>query len=193
MLPDRYNRLGVARPLRFVSYIESTGTQYIDTGVLPDYENGDSTSISFYQANYTGASPCVFGSRESGVRNGVYLLGSGLTVADADGYSTVSLTSTTGDHVLTVSDTAVIYDGASKTMPRHVTVGLPMYLFALNNYGSGTFGIYNGMKLYDWRFYRSGTLAQHLVPALLQGVPGMWDMVSRTFYGNAGTGTFNYA
>ena len=192
MLPDRYNRLGIDRPLRFVSYIESTGTQYIDTGVAPDFAGGDSIRISFYRANYTGSQPCVFGSRETGVKNGVYLLAVNGYVADADGYSIVISQITTGDHVMSSSDAAVTFDGTDFTMPRRVTCGLQIFLFALND-GGVTYGIYSGMRLYDWKYYRSGVLAQHLVPALFQGVPGMWDTVSRTFYGNAGMGVFNYA
>jgi len=193
MIPTRFNRLGLP-PFRRVAYLESTGTQYIDTGVAPNFAGGDSIQISFYRADYSGAAPCVFGSRETGVKNGVYCLGGGLTIADADGYSSVAFAITTGDHVLTVSDYAVTWDGTSYAMPRHVTYGLPVYLFALNNYGSGTFGIYNGMKLYDWMYYRSGVLAQHLVPVLDKGgVPCLFDTVSRTFKRNAGTGVFNYA
>ena len=194
MIPTLNHPLGIPYARR-LQYLESTGTQYINTGVLPDFANGDSIAIRFYSAAYTGAAPCVFGSRESGVRNGVYCLaGSGLTAADSEGYSSVALQLSAGDHTLSVSDTAVVYDGTSNAMPRHVTSGLPMFLFALNNYGTGTYGIYNGMRLYDWKYYRAGTLAQHLIPVMdKNGVPCLFDTVTRTMKRNAGTGTFNYA
>ncbi|MBP5717864.1 MAG: hypothetical protein J6X53_02640, partial [Abditibacteriota bacterium] len=95
---------------------------------------------------------------------------------------------------LTVDDTAVIINGISTAMPRRVTCGLPIFLFTLNNYGTGTFGIYSGMRLYSWKYWRGGTLAQHLVPVLdRQDVPCLYDTVSRTLKYNAGTGTFDYA
>ena len=192
MLPDRYNRLGVDRPLRFVSYIESTGTQYINTGVAPDFAGGDEIEIKYTLGAYTGYAPCVFGSRASGVRNGVYVLAASGTVADGDGtYSFIVPNS--GTVTMRINDSTITANGNATVMPRRVTTALPMFLFALNNYGTGTYGIYNGLRISDWKYYHNGELAQHLVPALLQGVPGMWDMVSRTFLTNAGTGTFNYA
>lgn len=194
MIPSRMNPLGIFQ-YRRLQYIASTGTQYIDTGVKPDFAGGDSIEISFYSAAYTsGLAPCIFGSRESGVRNGVYCLPINLTAADSDGYNSVSIPLTEGNHDLTVNNTEILADGSSSTMPRRVTCGLPIYLFALNNYGTGTYGIYSGMRLYDWKYYRAGTLAQHLVPAMdRRGVPCLYDTVTRTLKYNAGTGTFNYA
>ena len=193
MIPTRFNRLGLP-PFRRVAYLESTGTQYIDMGIAPDFAGGDSIRISFHKADYPSYAPCVFGSREAGAKNGVYLLGNGLTVSDADGYSSVIFQITTGDYVMSISDTAVTFDGTDYAMPRRVTCGLPLFVFALNNDGTGVYGIYSGMRLYDWKYYRNGKLAQHLVPVLdKSGVPCLFDEVTRTFEYNAGTGVFNYA
>ena len=195
MIPTLTDPMGLSFTGRQLQYIESTGAQYINTGIAPDFAGGDSIAIRFYSAAYTGAAPCVFGSRESGVRNGVYCLaGSGLIAADSAGYSSIAIQVAQGEHTLSISDTSVVNDGTSYTMPRRVTCGLPIFLFALNNYGTGTFGIYNGMRLYDWKYWRNGTLAQHLIPVLdRSGVPCLYDTVTRTLIYNAGTGTFNYA
>ena len=149
MIPTLTNPLGISPAYgRRLQYLESTGTQYINSGIAPDFAGGDSIEIRFFRAAFSGASPCIFGSRESGVRNGLYMLASSLTAADSDGYSTVTIPNlTTVDHVLNVSDTVVTLDEESYAMPRRVTCGLPIFLFALNNYGTGTFGIYAGMKL----------------------------------------------
>jgi len=194
MIPCRVNPMG-SPYLRKLSYLESTGTQYIDTGVAPDFAGGDRIEIRFYAASYSGTAPCIFGSRESGVLNCVYCLGNTAVVADADGYSSVPiLINIGGDDLLRVNDSAIASEGMVKDMPRRVTVGLPIFLFALNNYGTGTYGIYNGMRLYDWKYYRNSTLAQHLVPVLDRAnTPCLFDMVSRKFVYNAGTGTFIYA
>ena len=78
-------------------------------------------------------------------------------------------------------------------MTKRVTCTYNMFLFALNNTGT-PFGYYPDMKLYDWKYWRNGTLAQHLVPVLdRSGVPCMYDTISRTLKYNAGTGTFDYA
>lgn len=194
MIPTLTNPMGLSFIGRRLQYIESTGTQYINTGITPDYANGDSTSINVYMAAYTGSAPCAFGSRESGTRNGIYYLPNGFYVADSEGYTGFAFANPYGNHTLSVSDTDIIYDSTTYTMPRHVTCGLPIYLFALNNYGTGTAVIYNGMKLYDWKYWRNGTLAQHLIPVMdRSGVPCLYDTVTRTLVYNAGTGTFNYA
>ena len=196
MIPTLTNPLGISPAYgRRLQYLESTGTQYIDTGIAPDFANGDRTEIRFYGAAYSGSAPCIFGSRESGVRNAVYLLVNSLLVADADGYSSITIANlATGDHALSINDTTGTPDGVDLTIPRRVTCGLPLFLFALNNYGTGTYGIYSGMKLYDWKYWHNGTLAQHLVPVLdRSGVPCLYDTVTRTLIYNAGTGAFNYA
>ena len=183
-------------PYTPVSYLESTGTQWIDTGIKPDFAGGDEIEIHLYGAVYSGAAPCVFGSRETGVKNGIYLLGlNNLTVADAAGYSGVQIPATApGTLTFAVNDSTITANGNSYTMPRRVTCGLDVFLFALNNYNGSAISIYSGMRLYEWTYRHNGAVAQHLIPALDgYGVPCMWDTVSNTPLYNSGTGTFNYA
>ena len=180
-------------PYTPVAYLESTGTQYINTGVLPDFANGDEIEIKYTLASYTGAAPAVFGSRETGVKNGVYALANGGMVADSSGYSAFSVPAS-GSVTLRINDSQIIVNGTTTTMPRRVTCGLPMFLFALNNYGTGTYGIFNGLKITEWTYRQNGAVAQHLVPALdANNVPCLWDTVSNAAKYNAGSGTFNYA
>ena len=195
MIPCRMNPLGL--PMTYgkrLQYIASTGTQYINTGIAPDFANGDSVEISFFRADYTGTTPVIFGSRESGIRNGVYLQPFNLIVADENGYSSVDFTiMSVGDHTVKVGSVLTV-DGTDYTIPRSVTCGLPLFIFALNNYGYGALVFFSGMRLYDWKYYRAGTLAQHLVPVLDRaGVPCLFDTVTRTLKYNAGTGAFDYA
>ena len=179
-------------PYTRVAYLESTGTQYIDTGVAPDFAGGDEIEIKYTLAAFTGASPCVFGSRETGVKNGVYLLAGNGTAADNSGYSAFTAP-TSGGITLKIDDASIVANGTTSTMPRRVTCGLPMFLFALNNYGTGTYGIYNGLQIAEWTYKQNGAVAQHLVPALdANNVPCFWDTVSNAPRYNAGTGTFNY-
>ena len=193
MIPTLNHPLGMPYG-RHLQYLESTGTQYINTGIAPDFAGGDSVEIRYFAPMYTSPlAPCIFGSRESGIRNGVYLLPISFSPADSEGFSTISY-NFTGNNVFTATDAVVKLNDLSFAMPRRVTCGLPIFLFALNNYGTGTYGIYAGMKLYDWKYYRNGTLAQHLIPVLdKSGVPCLYDTVTRTFKYNAGSGTFNYA
>jgi len=191
MLPFVENQMGNL-PYGRLQYIESTGTQYINTGIAPDFAGGDSIEISFYGASYTGAAPCITGSRETNVRNGIYILPQGITFADGNGYTSVALLFT-GNLTVKIGSTLILDDN-EYTVPKAVTCGLPIFLFALNNYGTGTYGIYSGMRLYEWKYWQNGTLAQHLLPAMNNNsVPCLYDLVTGNYYYNAGTGTFNYA
>ena len=206
MIPYRMNPLGVY-PYRRLQYLESTGTQYIDTGVKPDFVGGDGVEISFYRAEQNNTYAVIFGSRTAQVRNGLYFVSderTGLTpflyvACYSTGfvqtqmfliryYEDVKMTVENGD-ITTVSEH---YNG-TYTFTQQVTSEYSVYLFALNSGGTMSFS-YPGMKLYDWKYWRNGVLAQHLVPVLdKSGVPCMYDTVTRTLKYNAGSGTFNYA
>ena len=178
-------------PYTRVAYLESTGTQWIDTGVAPDFANGDEIEIRYLSADYSGAAPCIFGSRDTGVKKGVYALASAVTVADNDGYSAAANLSI-GENTVKISDTSIVVDATSHAMPRRVTCARSMYLFALDNAGA-TYGIYNGLRIMEWTYKRNGSVAQHLVPALDEnGTPCMWDTVSNTAKYNAGSGVFKW-
>lgn len=177
---------------RRLQYLESTGTQYIDTGIKPDFANGDKVEASFYKAEFTGTSPCIFGSRQSTVLNGLYVLGYSIVVADNSAYSTVAWNSPVGNYVMRVNDSAIQVNNYTYEMPKRVTCTYPMYLFALNSNNSMIVP-YSGMKLYYWKYWKNGVLTQHLIPVLdKDGVPCMYDEVSKQFLYNKGSGTFNY-
>ena len=94
-----------------------------------------------------------------------------------------------------MDDNNITIDGSVfAAMPERVSCAVSMTIFALKN-GNGTIqSYYSDMKLYEWKYWKNGTLAQHLVPALdFNKVPCMYDLVSGTYYYNAGTGTFKYA
>lgn len=186
--------MGYSPYLRRLEWIGSTGTQYINTGVMPDFAGGDSVEIHAYRGSFTGAQPCLFGSRETGIRNGVYALPGVITMCDSS-WRTENFTEyTIGDYSAYVNDATIVVNGATFSVDRRVTCGLPIFLFALNNYGTETYGIYSGMKLYSWKYCRNGVLAQDLIPVLdRSGVPCMFDTVTKNRFYNAGTGTFDYA
>jgi len=185
-----YGELPYSRKL---AYIESTGTQYIDTGVKPNFPNNDEIYISFYGAEYSGASPAIFGSRQSDLRNGAYGLGGNVTVLDADGYDSYAF-DLVGYRWVNMDNSKVTSNGRNYefALTRHPNCTYNFYLFALNTNGSPV-AQYNGMKLYEWKYYQNGELKQWLIPVLdSNSVPCLYDKVSGTLIYNAGTGSFNY-
>lgn len=210
MIPTLMHPLGISPAYRRrLQYIASTGTQYIDTGVRPDYANGDQVEIRFMAAAVPSTTYyIVFGSRSAQARNGFIFEIEGRTPPplrficfDNSGYiggDFAGFPFSSGNILsVTVNDSKISLIGPdyqdSQTNPRRITSEYSAYLFGFNN--GGTFlNAYPGMRLYDWKYWRNGTLAQHLVPVLdKSGVPCMYDTVTRTLKYNAGSGTFNYA
>ena len=51
------------------------------------------------------------------------------------------------------------------------------------------------IKLYSCKMWNGDTLVRYFVPAIhnADGLPGLYDIVSGTFFVNADTGAFTYA
>lgn len=179
---------------RRVAYLECTGTQYINTEVIPDFVNGDSIEISFHKVYAINSNYCVFGSRQSPALNGFYALRLVIVACDTEGYGTVAWANPPdGYYTLHISNEYVISNGASYTMPKRITCAHPMYLFTLNQDNSPMNLYYIGCKIYEWKYWKNEVLTQHLIPVIDNNdVPCMYDTISNTFYYNSGTGTFSY-
>ena len=174
-------------------YLQSTGTQYINTDVFPDYAIGDEIEISFYGANYSEGAKGIFGSRDTGGTNGIYAVGSNVIVADNNSTQVIPF-DYRNNHVLKINNNEIINNGnVLAPVTKRVTTTRRVYIFAMN-IADTIYGIYGGMKLYYWKYYHNGALAQHLIPVLdNDNTPCMYDNVNNTLVYNAGTGDFNYA
>ena len=210
MIPTVTNPMGISLYGRRLQYLASTGTQYIDTGIAPDFANGDKVEIRFYMPEPSAAQFAIFGSRTAATTNGLYVLAdkrnayaplqfvacdsAGYLVYNAAGinpkYWDEEVKMTVENGSLTVASTH--YNG-TYTFSEQITTECPVYLFSLNSANS-SISIYSNMRLYEWKYWHNGTLAQHLIPVLdRSGVPCLYDTISRTLKYNAGTGTFDYA
>lgn len=193
LLPEGYTE---------VDYIEGTGTQYIDTGVqmtTSDDVNmiiqltSDTTVQNFYGSRNTT-------SLNDGSWNLFYNVGgssgsmrfrldwnsnpprySSLISLDTD--VNIRLYSSSGYGEIVVDGTS--YTGvATKTNAEYNTV-----LFGCN---SGGTIVCNPLRIKKYSVKRNGSLIQDLVPAIRNSdnEPGMYDLVSKTFFTNSGSGTF---
>lgn len=168
-----------------IDYIESSGTQYIDTGISG--------------INYTAELDIEF--LNSGDRN---LMGSGSGSGyyfgtTADGYYEVgtSNVSTVNGFVrksITVvsnsSEISLTADGVTVTRAKTSTVDATLALFMINGYADKYVA---SSKLYGCKLYVDGTLVRDFVPAKdFNGVICLYDKVTKQFFYNAGTGDFLY-
>lgn len=186
-LPDEYQE---------VEYIESTGTQYIFTGLAIRTVSSLSTnwSLTFAITEFSGDRIlCGANDRDKQIviRSGGFIRG------DWTGSTqNAILNKMVVDDVYTISQT----DGymVSATHTHEITTesnkSLPFTLFAKST-TSGT-GVETSTiasaRIYNFTATIDGASIANFIPCYRKSDNeiGMYDTVSRTFYTNAGTGTF---
>lgn len=178
-LPDGYREL---------ECITGTGGQYLDTGIRPQV--GDALEITFY-SNASGDDLRPFGAYTPGVaidgHNGMRIITSSFdSVYAYIGGGRKSTVECTADGTWSLNGAVVTSD-----LPIQSNNNLTISIFKArynNNrlYGTGE------MTLYGFKYYRSGSAIADYVPCeeIATGNIGVYDLVSGTFVGNAGTGTF---
>ena len=178
MLPRGYTRL---------QYIESTGTQYINTGFKPNQD----TRVIFSGYNLSTSSSWIYGTRHA----------NGNTQFCANGQNTYSVrygtgsaqlgTLPVGDFDIDQNKNAYSYNGTTGTITAQTfACDYPMYLFAINAAGSVSTGRFTG-RLYSCQIYDNGVLIRNFIPCQdSTGEVGLWDIVNSEFYPNLGTGEF---
>lgn len=175
-----------------LEYIQSSGTQYIDTGFQPD---SNTRTVMECERTAEATSVAFFGARSaaSGTDSTSYalIIGSGGKIRSDFYGANVSLTDP-GMVKLTIdrNKNVVTVNGVTATnTAKTAKSSRNMYLFAVNTNGTSTLKM--AMKLYACSIYDNGTLVRDFVPCKNSaGEIGLYDTVNGKFYGNAGTGTF---
>ena len=178
--------------IEFLDYIESTGTQYIDTGFYP---NQDSSMVLDFQPTIA-QSTCFAGCRTSGTSN-AFTINSGsvntkqYAAMGSSGNKTIADFSTDRKTV-SINKEEFAIDGTATTIGADVvgdfTAPYSVHLFAC---GSSSVTLKSTCRIYSCKIYDNGALVRDFVPCKTRdGEIGMWDNVSDTFYGNDGTGVF---
>lgn len=182
-----------------IEYLESTGTQYIDTGVVLfpiSYElklqiKNIEKNQAFLGTLKNGATTGNDYEYQIGVVKYFYLVNTVPVtsnemptteiyniVGKIDSHSTVNFIKNNG-HNLEISRTAV----------RDITPINPILIF--NRYSANTMQYASDIKLYSAKFWQDDILVRDFIPVLDEnGTPCMYDKVERKFYYNAGTGDF---
>lgn len=174
-----------------VEYIESTGTQWIDTGLTI---NTATDEVEFvFQNTEPTVYKWIMGEHDNGARFG---LGSGDGVNKrnvAYGASTYKVNDTAQydtQHIFTSNSNGVFLDGVSVKAFNSFKSTSTIYLFNLNLSSTGD---YRGRaKVWSYTHKRNGELICELIPCyrIADNVTGMYDTVSKTFFTNKGTGEF---
>ena len=185
----------------FVEYIESTGTQWIDTGILA---NGSTKLDLDFQITELSTSFLV-GSRTSASKDAYYIVINSLKTLvstygvgkDGGSYSLLNQADLLR-HTTSKNGSAIYLDGkwlADYGKQSFTTPGT-LVLFAVNNNGVKGHSP-SKMKLYSCQIYdgyteSTRTLLRDFVPCYRKSdkVGGLYDTVSGEFFENQGTGEF---
>ena len=181
-LPSGYTQL---------EYIESTGTQYIDTGFKP---NQNTRVVMDAQMTSISGAAFYFGARATGYVDSFGVLYSASAKAMRSAYGSENLTFATTNYTARVqidkNKTSCML--GAETLNHTATTFQNihnLYLFASNEFG--TVGSLAKMRLYSCQIYDNGTLIRDYIPCVTDdGQIGLYDTVNNAFYGNAGTGSF---
>ena len=178
-----------------VDYLQSTGTQYIDTG----YKYGIDSDIEVKLGTY--ANGALFGAQDSDdIKYKFAVVISGYTFWVARNSSSANINVYGMQSPITLRNTGELFKatdsvGIEKSLTLddagYVGPELTIYLFARHT----TAGATNMSKsqIYYCRFYENGELICDMRPCLdTDGVPCMYDLIRRQTLYNQGTGSFTW-
>ena len=183
-----------------LDYIESTGTQYIDTGVY--VATGYKVRVKAYATSLPTTSAffgCTSTAISSDANKGIYrIFGSSINrCAWGNGSGTVVGNLIGNDSINTWYDMVcdngawTINDALFATCPESSFASeYSMWLFARNT--AGTVGLPSSCRISVCQIWdNNGQMIRNLVPCKnASNVIGVYDLVNGVFYQNAGTGTF---
>ena len=173
-----------------LEYIESTGSQYVDTGFAP---NNNTRVVMDVQITDTGVTKTLFGARTAATSNNYAVLWVGGDVLRSDYNNSYEETWSVDKYIRRVIDKnkeTTTIDGVTKSYVNS-TFQAPcsMTLFALNNNNVVQWNIQ--ARLYSCQIYDNGTLVRDYIPVQrLDGTVGLLDQVNNVFYPDAAGGNF---
>lgn len=183
MLPSGYKRL---------EYIQSSGTQYIDTGYKADQNR---RVVMDVQPLVQIKNAWLFEGRNTSTqaRSGIFFYYSSTKLWTSDWPSdrqNFSEIAETDRLLIDANKTICTVNGYSLThTEKTFQSDYTLTLLACNT--GGTISGYANAKLYSCQIYDNGTLIRDFIPCqTAAGEIGLWDNVNSVFYGNSGTGSF---
>lgn len=172
-----------------LAYIQSSGNQYIDTGFKP---NNNTRVVMDAELISSTGNVALFGARVSSGSNAYVLawIGSYFRSDYNSVYTQKWEVSQTTRRIYDKNKETSTIDGVSQSYTNETfQVPVNLALFANNQNGGITW--FASAKLYSCKIYDNDVLVRDFVPCInASGEVGLYDLVGKQFYGNAGTGVF---
>ncbi len=189
-----------------VEYIESTGTQYINTEIIPDQNTGfdivflTKNAIAFSPAGGTTGYGAIMGARENSKVNELQIT---TYTANSEQYDGTLRFGTSGAYnagitintkiTLTLTNKAYTNNkDLEYTLEKEFKSPVSLTLFALNN--NGTITQHGLVQLYSLKIYDGDILVRDYIPCYRKddNVRGLYDLVYKKFYSNSASGTDDF-
>lgn len=176
-----------------LQYIQSSGTQYIDTGYKP---NNNTRVQCRFELLESGRAYGVFGSRIAYQNTAFDLFAYGQNSHkdfqdDYGSNSNAPMASTLGIYEIDKNKNVTNINGNIYTFPSSTfQSNYSMYILGINTAGS-TNNQLGSLKIYSCQIYDNGILVRDFIPCkTIEGTVGLYDIVNQVFYTNSGTGSF---
>lgn len=185
-----------------VDYIESTGTQYIDTGYIPDYINGYKiecevcpTELSnryCILSGYNVTNSISLEITQQNTARAYFLYDSNRALNKILGTITSNKNTLIIEYLNGRFTHTLNGETSSETINLLGTANESMYMFVDRQLRYSTF--YKPLKMYKCKLYNNNYLIRNFVPCYRNSdnEVGMYDLVNGVFYTNQGTGAFTY-
>ena len=171
-----------------VEWIQSSGTQYIDSGVT---ETSDMAVSCHFDVD-TVASDYLFGSQQ----NSANLSYNGIFKNNMLEYNYAEVGFTAANSIelaeeVTGSTNNITINGVSHTLSTGTPQNVSMLIFGIRR-NTGAMRPYSGKaKLRYFKIKKGSNTVRNFVPCKNpSGTVGLYDLVGGEFYGNSGTGAF---
>lgn len=172
-----------------VEYLQSSGTQYIDTG-LKGNQDTEFDIIAQYVGASTSSLAGLFGTRTSAQNKAVIVAGYAGQVITGFGNAETQVVFNFNEHYFKLVDDNYYYDGTliKAFSPSTFETDSTMILFGRRNGSTMSLSAWKVKKLY----VSNGTNKLYFVPCYRKSdyVAGMYDIINGAFYTNQGTGDF---
>lgn len=181
-------------------YIKSTGTQYINTGIIATENTGFEIKFKTNNDLNNTTYGSIFGARESSAKNELQLS----TYSPSSSIKGVLRYGTGGEYNADMEDISSIQQislknkvytgnsGTTRQLSGTFTTPVPITVFALNQ--NGTITQYGSLELYYLKIYEGDNLVMNLTPAKSRETNkiGLYDTVGKQFFISNGTSDFIY-
>lgn len=168
-----------------VEYLAASGTQYIDTGIVPSYASTKVIVDCQFTGNYSTTQIIVGigsdGGQWFGNNGSYYSIGTKSTVSTSErcpwiiGWQSNKI-------MLASCGTQSI----SQTMRSIISFSNTLKLFC------GNVDYFSSARIYSCKIYTGSVLTMNLIPVRIGTVGQFYDKVSGNFFTNAGSGSFLY-